>query len=113
MMDKNGQNSGIIGRSTPSTLEMSLGLRPRNISRFSENLLGIGDGFPNASLVLMEHGYNAQRDVLSRANVKNNPCDPSCHLALPPSLAPSYDSRQMSPTSQSGSLTCSDERLHG
>ena len=96
----------------------SLGDPPPQPSRCPEgevagNLLGIRDGFPNASLVLMEHGYNAQRDALSRANVKNNPCDPSCHLALPPSLAPSYDSRQMSPTSQSGSLTCSDERLHG
>ena len=27
-------------------------------SRVSGNLLGIGDGFPNTSLVLMEHGYN-------------------------------------------------------
>ena len=44
----------------PSTLEISLGLRPREISRVSGNLLGVGDGFPNTSLVLMEHGYNAQ-----------------------------------------------------
>ena len=42
------QNLGVIGKSTP-TLEISL---------VSGNLLGIGDGFPNTSLVLMEHGYN-------------------------------------------------------
>ena len=42
----------------PSTLEMSLGLRPRDISRVSGNLSGVGDGFPNTSLVLLEHGYN-------------------------------------------------------
>ena len=42
----------------PSTLEISLGLRPRNISRVSGNLSGVGDGFPNTSLVLVEHGYN-------------------------------------------------------
>ena len=52
------QNSGAIGRSTPSTLEMSLWLCPWDISRASKNLLGIGGGFPNTSLVLMEHGYN-------------------------------------------------------
>ena len=56
------QNSGIIGRSTPSALdprssilEMSIGLRPRDISRVSGNLSGIGDGFPNTSHVSMEH----------------------------------------------------------
>ena len=38
---------------------MSLGLCPRDITRVSGNLLGIGDGFPNTSLVLMEHGYIA------------------------------------------------------
>ena len=43
----------------PSTLEISLGLRPREISWVSGNLLGVGDGFPNTSLVLMEHGYKA------------------------------------------------------
>ena len=32
-------------------------LRPREISRVSGNLLGVGDGFPNTSLVLVEHGY--------------------------------------------------------
>ena len=41
----------------PSTLEISLGLRPWEISRVSGNLLGVGDGFPNTSLVLVEHGY--------------------------------------------------------
>ena len=35
----------------------TLTLRPQDISRVSGNLLGIGDGFPNTSLVLMEHGY--------------------------------------------------------
>ena len=47
----------------PSTLEISLGLRPREISRVSGNLSGVGDGFPNTSLVLVEHGYNP-RDLL-------------------------------------------------
>ena len=37
----------------------TLTLRPQDISRVSGNLLGIGDGFPNISLVLMEHGYSA------------------------------------------------------
>ena len=41
----------------PSTLEISLGLRPREISRVSGNLSGVGDGFPNTSRVLMDHGY--------------------------------------------------------
>ena len=41
------------------TLEISLGLRPQEISRVSGNLLGVGDGFPNTSLALVEHGYNA------------------------------------------------------
>ena len=49
--------SGNLSR-FPSTLEISLGLRPREISRVSGNLLGVGDGFPNTSLVLVEHGYN-------------------------------------------------------
>jgi len=44
----------------PSTLEISLGLRPREISRVSGNLSAVGDGFPNASLVLVEHGYNPE-----------------------------------------------------
>ena len=42
----------------PSTLEISLGLRPQEISRVWGNLLGVRDGFPNNSLVLVEHGYN-------------------------------------------------------
>ena len=46
----------------PLTLKISLGLRPREISRVSGNLLGVGDGFPNTSLVLVEHGYNHDDD---------------------------------------------------
>ena len=42
----------------PSTLKISLRLRPREISRVSGNLLGVGDGFPNTSLVLVEHGHS-------------------------------------------------------
>ena len=53
------QDLGGIGKSIPSALEISLGLRPREISRISGNLLGVGDGFPNTSLVLVEHEYNA------------------------------------------------------
>ena len=30
----------------------------RDFSRVSGNLLNVGDGFPNTSLVLVEHGYN-------------------------------------------------------
>ena len=54
------QNSGVIGKSIPSALKISLDPRdfPREISRVSGNLLGVGDGFPNSSLVLVEHGYN-------------------------------------------------------
>ena len=94
------QDSGGIGKSIPSALEISLGhgfCTPRpsgfpsgfalgkslgsrgakpmaagNLSRFpstleisrvSGNLLGIGDGFPNTSLVLVEHGYNPTCEV--------------------------------------------------
>ena len=39
-------------------LEMSLGFHGRDISRVSGNLSGVGDGFPNTSLVSMEHGYS-------------------------------------------------------
>ena len=31
---------------------------------FSGNLSGVGDGFPNTSLVLVEHGYNHQYVIL-------------------------------------------------
>ena len=48
------QNSGF-----PLALKISLGLRPREISRVSPNLLGVGDGFPNTALVLVEHEYIA------------------------------------------------------
>ena len=43
--------------SRKSFLELSIGLRLRDISRVSGHLSGIGDGFPNTSHVLMEHGY--------------------------------------------------------
>ena len=49
----------------PSTLKISLGLRPREIFRVSGNLLGIRDGFPNTSLVLMEDGPNLLEVTLS------------------------------------------------
>ena len=54
------QKSGGIGKSIPSALEISLD--PQD-SRVSGNLLGVGDGFPNTSRVLVEYGYNAV-DVL-------------------------------------------------
>ena len=50
----------------PSTLKMSLGLRPCDISRVSGNLFGFGDGFPDTSIVLMEHGYSPQSLVQDR-----------------------------------------------
>ena len=49
------QDSGVIGKSIPS----ALGLCPREISWVSGNLLGVGDGFPNTSLALVEHGYSS------------------------------------------------------
>ena len=42
----------------PSTLETYLELRSQEISQVLGNLLGVRDGFPNTSLVLVEHGYN-------------------------------------------------------
>ena len=47
----------------PSTLKISVGLRPREISRVLRYLLGVGDGFPNASLILVEHGYPWSTDI--------------------------------------------------
>ena len=71
------QNSGGIGKSIPSrfpsTLEISLGLRPREISRVSGNLSGVGDGFPNTSLVLVEHGYNPT--LLARMHAESIPVE--------------------------------------
>ena len=43
----------------PSALEMSLGLRPRDISRASGNLLVVGDVQPNTSLLSAVCVYNA------------------------------------------------------
>ena len=42
----------------PSALEMSLGLRPWDISGASGNLLGVGDVQPNTSLLLAVYVYN-------------------------------------------------------
>ena len=53
------QDEGGIGESIPSALEISLRLRPREISLVLENLSGVRDGFLNTSLVLVEHGYIA------------------------------------------------------
>ena len=44
---------GDIGKSTPSTLQISLGLCPREISWVSGNLLAVGEGFPNTDTVYM------------------------------------------------------------
>ena len=59
---------GRIGFNTgfPSTLKMSLGLRSCDISRVSGNLFGFGDGIPDTSIVLMEHGYSPQSLVQDR-----------------------------------------------
>ena len=46
------QNEGGIRKFIPSALDISLD------ARVSENLSAVGDGFPNTSLVLVEHGYN-------------------------------------------------------
>ena len=53
------QNLGGIGKSIPSALA---------ISRVSGNLLGVGDGFSNTSLVLVEHGYIAVHDIIATTN---------------------------------------------
>ena len=42
----------------PSALEMSLGLRPRDISRASGNLSVVGDVQPNTSLLSAVYRYN-------------------------------------------------------
>ena len=58
-----------------STLEISLGLRPREISRVSGNLSGVGDGFPNTSRVLVEHGYNLSASIFRQGvDQKILPC---------------------------------------
>ena len=62
------QNSGGIGKSIPSALQISLD--PRDLSRVSGNLLGVGDGFPNTSLVLVEHGYIPGDQQISEASVQ-------------------------------------------
>ena len=55
----------------PSSLEIFLGLRPREI-------LGVGDGFSNPSLLLVEHGYNPtklekeKKDQSEGGNLKVN-----------------------------------------
>ena len=68
-MDVHSFESGCIGLHTctsppplrfPSALEMSLGLRPRDISRASGNLLVVGDVQPNGHTCLLSamYGYN-------------------------------------------------------
>ena len=71
------QNSGGIGKSSPPhsrfplTLQISLGLRSQEISWVLGNLLAVGDGFPNTSLILVEHGYNilTQQDIAKRSKL--------------------------------------------
>ena len=68
----------------PSALEMSLGLRPRDISRASGNLLVVGDVQPNTSLLSAVYGYN---DLIHEVGLKpENRKDTNClirrHLAL-------------------------------
>ena len=41
----------------PETREISRGRSPREILRVEGNLSAVRDGFPNTSLVLVEHGY--------------------------------------------------------
>ena len=50
------QNSGVIGKSIPSALEISLDPQdfPENLP---ENLLAVGDGFPNTSLLLVDPDF--------------------------------------------------------
>ena len=62
------QEKGGIGKSIPDARKISLD--PRDFPRASPsgNLLGLGklsdgDGFPNTSLVLVEHGYSPFLDL--------------------------------------------------
>ena len=54
-----------------STLQISLVLRPREISWVSGNLLVVGDGFPNTSLVLVEQGFNALQWTNEQSRARN------------------------------------------
>ena len=38
------------------------------------NILGVGDGFPNTSLVLVEHGYNVSFEKHSSGHLKDGLC---------------------------------------
>ena len=76
------QNSGGIGKSIPSALQISL--NPRDFSRASPsgNLSGVGDGFPNTSLALVGHGYNIgwiRWDFLSQSR-RGKVLESKCHL---------------------------------
>ena len=53
------QDSGGIGKFIPSALEISFDPRDFPGASPSGNLSGVGDGFPNTSRVLVEHGYIA------------------------------------------------------
>ena len=65
----------------PSALEMSLGLRPRDISRASGNLLVVGDVQPNTSLLSAVYVYNTS--LLSAVYVYN-----ACqYLRVPPQIS--------------------------
>ena len=49
----------------PETREISRGRSPREISRVEGNLEGRGDGFPNISRVLVEHGQSLSINFLT------------------------------------------------
>ena len=58
------------------TLEISLGVRHQEISPFSRNIWGVCDGFPNTSLVLVEHvasnAYNSANEMFAQAAMNNS-----------------------------------------
>ena len=60
------QNLGAIEKSIPSALEISLD--PQDFPRAlpSGNLLGVGDGFPNTSLALVEDGHSPHHQFIYR-----------------------------------------------
>ena len=59
------QYKGVIKKSIPNYQEISPDPRdfPREISKVKGNLKCGGDGFPNNSLVLVEHGFNLDMKI--------------------------------------------------
>ena len=71
------QDEGGIGKSIPDARKISQDPRDFPRAKPEGNLsgLGVGDGFPNTSLVLVEHGYNLSASIfLQGVDQKILPC---------------------------------------